>query len=280
MATVADPGKPESPAAGPVGGSARGGPAMRVLESWLLRYRRTWRGTAVTSFLAPALYLAAMGVGLGSLVDRGPGAATLPGEDYLSFLAPGLLAATAMQVGVMECTWPVLGALKWERRYSAMVATPLRPRDLVLGHMLFVTLRLATGLAAFVAVAAAFGAWHSLWVLAAWPVAVLCGLAHAAPTEAFAITRQNDHAFAGLHRFVVVPMFLFSGTFFPVEQLPGALTAVAYATPLWHGVDLCRDLAAGPVGAGETALHVGFMLAWVVVGVLVSVRTHGRRLAA
>jgi lipooligosaccharide transport system permease protein len=257
-----------------------GAPAWHVLEYWLLRYRRTWRGTAVTSFLNPALYLAAMGLGLGALVDRGTGAATLGGADYLAFLAPGLLAATAMQTVSMECTWPVLGAVRWDRSYLAMSATPLRPGDLFAGHTLFVTFRLVTGMAAFLAVAAAFGAWGSWWVLAAWPAAVLCGLAHGTVVEAFAITRRNDKDFAALQRFVFVPLFLFSGVFFPVEQLPSAFTALAYVTPLWHGVELCRDLSYGTAGAGESALHVGYLLAWAAAGALLAVRAYRRRLVA
>ena len=254
-------------------------PAVHVLEYWLYRYRRTWRGTAVSSFLTPALYLAAMGLGLGTLVDRGTGSAALAGPDYLAYLAPGLLAAAAMQTAVMECTWPVLGALRWERSYHAMTATPLRPVDLFAGHTLYVTLRLATGMAAFALVAAAFGAWGSVWVLAAWPAAVLCGLAHATAVEAFAVTRRNDKDFAALHRFVIVPMFLFSGTFFPVAQLPAALTALAYATPLWHGVDLCRDLALGQAHPAQAGLHVAYLLAWTAAGALAAVRTYRRRLA-
>ena len=262
----------------PVAPEVPSGLPLRVLEYWLYRYRRTWRGTAATSFLSPALYLAAMGLGLGTLVDDGPGSATLSGAGYLAFLAPGLLAATAMQTAVMECTWPVLGALRWERSYHAMSATPLRPADLFAGHTLFVTLRLATGMAAFLVVAAAFGAWDSAWILAAWPASVLCGLAHGTAVEAFSVTRRTEKDFAALQRFLVVPLFLFSGTFFPVEQLPAPLTALAYATPLWHGVDLCRDLALGVATAGDSALHVGYLLLWTAVGALVAVRNYRRRL--
>lgn len=252
--------------------------ALRSFEYWVYRYRRTWRGSAVTSFLSPALYLAAMGYGLGSLVDRGGGSASLAGLDYLGFLAPGLLAATAMQAAVMECTWPVLGALRWERSYYAMTATPLRAPDLLMGHLLFVTLRLVIATAAFLLVALAFGALRSPWALVAWPAAVLCGLAHATAVEAFSVTRENDHGFAALNRFVVVPLFLFSGTFFPVAQLPRPLELFAYATPLWHGVDLCRDLALGAADAAQVGGHVAYLLLWAAVGALFAARNYRRRL--
>jgi lipooligosaccharide transport system permease protein len=251
---------------------------LRSFEYWLYRYRRTWRGSAVTSFLSPALYLAAMGYGLGNLVDRGGGSATLAGLDYLGFLAPGLLAATAMQAAVSECTWPVLGALRWERSYHAMRATPLRPRDMLAGHLMFVALRLVIVLGAFLVVAMAFGAMRTPWVLGAWAGAVLCGLAHATAVEAFSVTRENDHGFAALNRFVVVPLFLFSGTFFPVGQLPRPMELAAYLTPLWHGVDLCRDVALGRAEAGQVGVHVAYLLVWVAVGAAFAARNYRRRL--
>ncbi len=252
--------------------------ALRTLEYWLYRYRRVWKGSAATSFLAPALYLAAMGYGLGALVDAGNGTANLSGVDYVVFLAPGLLAASAMQAAVMECTWPILGALKWARTYHAMAATPIRPVDMLVGHVLYVVVRLTLTTGAFVLVAVAFGAVQSAAVLLAWPAAVLCGLAHATAVEAFSITRENDHGFAALNRFVVVPLFLFSGTFFPADQLPRAMELFAYATPLWHGVDLCRDLSLGTASGGQSLVHVGYLALWAVVGAAFAMRSYSRRL--
>lgn len=253
-------------------------PALRSLEYWLYRYRRTWRGTAVSSLVSPVLYLAAMGVGLGALVDRGAGGPGLDGLDYLAFLAPGLLAATAMQTAVEESSWPVLGAVKWWKSYLAMQVTPLRSRDIMAGHLMFVALRLALTLGVFLAVAAAFGALSSPWALLAWPAAVLCGLAHAAPVAAYAVTRTSEMGFAALYRFGVMPMFLFSGTFFPVEQLPAPLEALARVTPLWHGVDLCRDLCLGRAGGWESLGHAGYLGLWTVAGLVIAARTYRRKL--
>ena len=155
-------------------------PAVRQLRFWLTDYRRTWRGSIYSSVLSPLLYLGAMGLGLGKLVDA-HGTARLGGVSYLVFLAPGLLAATAMQTAVGECTYPVLGSVKWNKTYQAATAAPLRPADLFHGHLLFVTIRLTMNCAAFLAVAAAFGAIQSPWALAALPVAVLTGIAFATP---------------------------------------------------------------------------------------------------
>ncbi len=249
--------------------------ALRSFEYWLHRYRRTWRGSAFTTLLSPVLFLAAMGLGLGSLVDQRSGGATLAGLDYLAFLAPGLVAATAMQTAVTESTWPVMGAVRWQKTYFAMIATPLRAADILVGHLLFVGFRLVASCAAFLAVSAAFGAVRSPWALLALPAAVLTGMAYAVPVVAFAVTRENDTAFASLYRFGVVPMFLFSGTFFPIEQLPAIVRPLAYLTPLWHGVELCRDASLGALEAGPAALSVAYLAACFIV----AARAYARRLA-
>jgi lipooligosaccharide transport system permease protein len=251
--------------------------AVRELRYWLTNYRRTWRGSIYTSFLSPVLYLGAMGLGLGKLVDA-HGTARLGGVGYLAFLAPGLLAAAAMQSGIEESTYPVLGSVKWRRTYYAAAASPLRPADIFHGHLLFTIMRLAMNSAIFLVVMAAFGAITSPWVLAAVPVAVLTGLAFAAPIEAWAITVSKDTSFALVFRFGMIPLFLFSGTFFPVTQLPVWIRPLAYATPLWHGVALCRSLSLGTATLGGALVHVGYLAALAAVSIVVGNRTYRRRL--
>jgi lipooligosaccharide transport system permease protein len=253
--------------------------ALRTFEYWLYRYRRTWRASAFTTLLSPVLFLAAMGLGLGSLVDRGAGPAILQGPDYLTFLAPGLLAATAMMTGVSESTWPVMSGIRWQKTYFAMLATPVGPRDILGGHFMFVVFRVLVTSVAFLAVSAAFGALRSPWALLAVPAALLTGMAYSAPVSAFAVTQRSEKGFITLNRFGVVPMFLFSGTFFPVDQLPGAVQPLAYATPLWHGVELCRGASLGILAGDAVAVHVAYLGAWVAVGVLLARYAFTRRLA-
>ena len=250
--------------------------ALSYCGQRMTAYRHLWRSSLVSTVVEPALFLAAMGLTLGVLVDRGPG---LPGGvSYLSFLAPGLLAATAMQNAGFESTYPVLGAIKWDKTYEAVLATPARSVDILVGHLLYVLFRVTTSVVLFVVVMIAFGAAQSPLLLLAAPAAVLTGMAFAGPITAFASRLENDTGFAALQRFLILPMFLFSGTFFPVRQLPTVLEWIAYATPLWHGVSLARGLALGTIGPGMAVLHVGYLLLWVTAGFWLAARGFRRRL--
>lgn len=249
----------------------------RTFAFWLMAYRRIWRGTLVSQFLAPLLFLGAMGYLLGPLVDGGARGG-IPGVAYIAFVAPGILAAQAMQTAVGESTFPVIAAIKWRRQYHAMLAAPPGVRDVLVGHLTFVLMRVAMTSTVFLAVATALGAIRSWWALLALPVAVLCGLAFATAVFAFATTQSDGQGFNVLLRFVIMPIFLFSGTFFPIDQLPGWLQPVAWLTPLAHGVDLCRELALGSATLGGAALNVGYLLLWVVAGCLLAMRSFRRRL--
>jgi lipooligosaccharide transport system permease protein len=248
--------------------------ALRSFEYWAYSYRRVWRGTLVTSIVGPVLYLTALGVGLGKLVNRGPGV----GVPYLDYVAPGILAATAMQLATFESSYPVMAAIRWTRQYVAMLATPLRTRDLLVGHQLFVAARIAGVSAIYLAIIAAFGAIHSPYAIFAWPAAILLGLAHSAPVSAFSAWLDREEGFNALFRFVVMPMFLFSGTFFPVTRLPPVLREIAYATPLWNGVALIRSLTLGTAALGPSLAHVAYLSLWVAGGLLLASRMYRRKL--
>ena len=183
-----------------------------------------------------------------------------------------------MQIGAIESSYPVLAGIKWWGTYPAMLATPLRVRDLVGGHQLFVATRVLLSSTVYLGIIAAFGGVQSWLAPAALAGALLTGLAFAGPISAFAAHAQNDNGFAALFRFGIVPMFLFSGTFYPVTRLPEALQWLAYATPLWHGVELCRDLTLGPASALADLGHAAYLLLWAAAGVALSLRTHARRL--
>jgi lipooligosaccharide transport system permease protein len=249
---------------------------LRAYEHWLANYRRVWRGTIGTSLLNPILYLAAFGIGLGTLVDQSANAPA--GVPYVDYVAPGLLAAAAMQTAAVEASWPVMAAIKWTRTYHAMLASPLVTRDVLVGHQLFVVTRVLVTSTLYLAVIAAFGAVESLWALLVPLAAVLVGTAFSAPVAAFSAAVKNDTMFPTLFRFVIVPMFLFSGAFFPVERLPLVLEALAYATPIWHGVELCRSLTLGDVHAAAAAGHVAYLLTWTLVGLVLARVAYSRRL--
>jgi lipooligosaccharide transport system permease protein len=250
--------------------------SLRVYEFWLLQYKRIWRGTAITSVVTPVFYLGALGVGLGTLVNQAGGEPL--DVSYLDFVAPGLLAATAMQVASIESMWPVMGSFKWTRQYFAMLATPLGVRDIVVGHQLWMTTRVASTGAVYLVVIAAFGAVNSPLGILALPASILLGLAFTAPIAAFAATQESDAVFPTINRFAIMPMFLFSGTFFPVDRLPEVLEWIAYATPLWHGVELCRDLTLGSVEPLFALVHVAYLLLLAIAGLIIAMRSYAWRL--
>jgi lipooligosaccharide transport system permease protein len=197
---------------------------------------------------------------------------------YLDFVAPGMLMATAMQIASMESSWPVMGSFRWTRQYFAMHAAPLAVPAIFIGHQLWMLTRVASATVIYLIVVAAFGGINSWLAVFAVPAAVLLGLAFTAPTAAYAATRDSESAFVPYNRFVILPMFLFSGTFFPVTRLPLPLEWVAYATPLWHGVNLCRQLTLGHVNALGALGHIAYLSLFVVVGYVWGMRTYSRRL--
>ena len=262
--------------------------AVRELRGLLTNYRRTWRGSIISSVLGPLMSLVALGMSLGKIVDAGPGArsfGTVDGKpvSYLLFLAPALMANAAMQTAIGESTYPVLSSMKWQRTFHASIASPLGSFDVFLGRLLFIGLRILMNCAIFLGVMALFGAVRAagpggLGPVLALPAAVLTGLAFAAPVVAWAVTQDRDTGFSVVFRFVMIPLFLFSGTFFPVSQLPVEIRPLAYATPLWHGVDLCRGLALGTATAGSVLLHLAYLLGVVGAALWYGRRTFRRRL--
>jgi len=252
--------------------------AVRQLDYWATVYRRTWKGTVVSSFVNPLLYVLAMGVLLGGFIPGDP--ARLEGAStYLAFIAPGLLAAQSMQTAVGETTYPVMSMVKWQKVYFGMQATPLRPVDLVNAHLGFIVFRLAMTSAVFAAVLAPFDVYHSLLgAVGAWLVAVLVGVAIGLPVYAFAAGAPDESSFALVFRLGVIPQFLFSGAFFPISNLSPVLEAIARLTPLYQGVDLARMLTLGTLDAGPALVHLVYLLVMVVVGHVLAVRRLTRRL--
>ncbi|MCU1491302.1 MAG: ABC-type multidrug transport system, permease component [Acidimicrobiaceae bacterium] len=264
-----------------VAAGRRGTPLWwRALNSWAFRWARTWRSGLAANFVYPVVYLAAMGVGLGSLVNRhlGASAASLGGVPYLAFVTPGILAGSVMQIGVHEATYPVLGAIRWDRSYLSQLASPLRVGDLLLGHLAFLAFKALVATSVFLAVAGAFGALESPEAVLALPISVLVALAFFAPIAAYSVTRENDSGFSTIQRMVIVPLFLFSGSFFPIAQLPEGLRVLAVCTPLYHGVALERACTLGRFGLGDL-VHIAYLVVLAFIGWMAARRTYQRRLA-
>jgi lipooligosaccharide transport system permease protein len=250
--------------------------SARVLQRNLLVYRRTWRGSLFGSFLTPLLYLTAMGIGLSRLMANG-GSSALGGVPYLDFLGPGILASSCMQTASFESTYPIMGKISWRRNYEAILATPMEVHHLLIGELSWIGFRMTTMATVFIVVLTLFGIPRSPLALLAIPAAVLTGLAFAAPIIAFSATRQNDSGFAALFRFIINPLFLFSGTFFPVSRLPDAVEWVAAATPLYHGVALVRGAVLDSMPS-TWPLHLAYLLVFLGATAYVAYRLLRRRL--
>jgi lipooligosaccharide transport system permease protein len=251
--------------------------SLRVAEAEARVYRRTWRGSVFTSFLTPVLYLLAMGVGLGSLVD-----ANLPegleSVSYLTFLAPGLLVATAMQTGAGEGAWKVMGGIKWGQTWKARLASPIGIPSLVVGHILWSATRVLMVSVIFAVVMSAFRVAPLLESLFAVVPALFVGVAMVAATTAFTVRLEDVQGVAMYFRFVVIPMFLFSGAFFPITNLPAWIQPVAVITPMYHGVELARAVVVGTTPAVTWWVSILYLTSWIVIGTVLAVSPLQRRL--
>jgi lipooligosaccharide transport system permease protein len=262
------------PSTGP---GAREG-VLRQLDYWWTLYQRTWKASIISSFVSPIFYVLAMGVLLGGFIEGDPD--RLEGAtSYLAFIVPGLVAAHAMQTAVGEMTYPVMGMIKWQRVYDSMLATPLRVRDLVAAHLVFVLFRLATTCAVFMLVVAPFGLFATWWgALLAYLGQVLVGMAFAALTFAYSVRLRSEMGFGVFFRLVVFPLFLFSGAFFPIGNLGDVGAFVARLTPLWHGVSLSRMFCVDNVDWSVAAINVAVLAVLVVVGWVLAVQGLTKRL--
>lgn len=238
----------------------------RVVERNLRAYSRQWYLFA-SGFAEPFLYLLSIGIGVGHLVG------TINGIPYRDFVAPGMMAASAMNGSILDTTFNFYAKLKFSGTYDAMLATPLVPADVATGEITWALMRGSAYAAAFLLAMLAFGLVHSWWALLAVPSAVLIGLAFAGVGCAGStfIRSWFDFDYVNL---ALIPMFLFSGTFFPMSRYPDWLGVVVRGTPLYQGVALLRALVLGNPN-WASVLHAVYL---AVIGV-VGMRVAGRRLA-
>ncbi|HEY8168473.1 MAG TPA: ABC transporter permease [Candidatus Limnocylindrales bacterium] len=271
----------------PGGGASAGaggliGPGLRILQRHLWVYRRTWRGSIFTSFLNPVLFMIAMGFGVGSLIGPGGGAGVVipAGLTYLAFIAPGLMAGGAMQTATFESSFPISARIMWWRNYEAMLATPLRTWDLLVGEFGWIGFRLLTTATAFLIVMFIFGIPSGPLAILAIPAAMLTGFAFSPIMISIAARITGDPAatYSMIFRFVIMPLFLFSGTFFPIERLPEVLQVVAWVTPLYNGVALTRDLVLGLADPLISLAHLAILLVYASIGLYLARRNLYRRM--
>lgn len=253
-----------------------GAAVLRIVEREALVFRRTWHGTVYSGIATPLLFLGAIGIGLGGLVDERAGA--VEGLSYLHFVTPGLMAAGAMQSAAGMSLWPVMMGFKWTRFFHGMVATTMSPADVLGGMLLWNVLRTAMYSAIFLLVAAVLGGVDSAWGVLALPATALGVAAFSAPLMAFAATQDTDAAFSIVMRLVVLPMLLFSGTFFPVEQLPDAVRPLAAMSPMWHATELCRGATTGSLDLAADLGHIVVLVAFAAAGWAWGTRAMTRKL--
>jgi lipooligosaccharide transport system permease protein len=214
------------------------------------------------------------------LVDDGTGGGlSVP---YITFVASGLIAANAMQNGAGDGSFPVMAGIMWRKNFFGTITTPLGPADIIWGRLIWGAGRLLVTLLIFTVIAVLFGALElGPAALAVFP-GVLTGIAFTAAITAWTLTQKDGRSLSTLFRFAIVPLFLFSGTFFPITQLPDWLQPVAYLTPLFHGVELVRKVAlpasADIVTAMPMWIHVSYLVAMTAIGIYLSIRLLDRRI--
>ncbi|HZC72777.1 MAG TPA: ABC transporter permease [Jatrophihabitans sp.] len=237
----------------------------QIVEHEVLDARRYWRSVVVAGLVTPLLYVLALGIGLGTVVNNHGNSLGVP---YVQFVAPAFLAAAALQTATASATFPVMAGFKWIRYYHGMAATPLTPRQICDGKLLWIGLRTVANSTIYLAIMSCFGALHRWQGVVGILAATLTGMAFAAPVLALsASVTAEGQAFNILFRFVVTPMFLFSGTFYPISQLPRWGEIIAYVSPLWHGTVLARGAALGHLSDLAALGHICYLLAWLVVGI-------------
>jgi lipooligosaccharide transport system permease protein len=246
---------------------------------WRLRGMKAyWSSILGSALLTPLLYVLAMGVGLGTLIDSSSGG--IGGVPYLTFVAPGLLVATVVMSAANELTFPVMGGFKWEKLYFARATTAASPSQVGMGELLAISIRMLAEATLFWVVLVALGAVDPTWSWLMIGIAALAGMAFGAPLASYSSTLEDEgYQFSMIQRFVIMPMFLFAGTFYPLESMPISLQWIGWISPMWHGTQLARAVSFGlPLPGWEIAVHLVFLTVLLLGGLVVTVRNFTRRL--
>ena len=255
---------------------------LHVAEARVRNMMKWWGSIAAFGLGNPVLYLFSVGIGIGALVDKNGGSSQLGGVSYLTFLAPALLASAAIQAFQDETSFPVMEGFLWDKNFFAMNSTPITARDIVNGVMASAMLRTLVTVAIYEGVLLAFGAITLSVVLPMYLSAMLSGAAFGAVMMAVTtFVKEDDGFFAIVGRFIIAPMMMFSGTFYPLQSMPSYLQWVGWISPLWHGTDLGRTISYGsPQQGWITISHWIYLAIWLAVGLNLAYRQTAKRLAA
>jgi lipooligosaccharide transport system permease protein len=255
---------------------------LHVTEARLRNMMKWWASIAAFGLGNPVLYLFSVGIGIGALVDANGGSTQLGGVSYLTFLAPALLASAAIQAYQDETSFPVMEGFLWDKNFFAMNSTPINARDIVNGVMASAMVRTVITVAIYEGVLLAFGAITFDVALPMFFSAILAGAAFGAVMMAVTtFVKEDDGFFAIVGRFIIAPMMMFSGTFYPLESMPSYLQWVGWISPLWHGTDLGRTISYGsPQQPWVTMFHWVYLASWLAVGLAFAYRQVAKRLSA
>ncbi len=239
-----------------------------LIERNLVVYRRGWL-MIVSGFFEPLFYLLSIGLGIGALVGAIPlgDGRTIP---YTAFVAPALLASSAMNGAIYDSTFNVFFKLKYAKTYDAILATPVGVADVAVGEIGWALIRGALYAGTFLLVMLAMGLVRSPWAILAFPASLLIGFAFGAAGMAATSFMRTWQDF-DLVQLVILPLFLFSGTFYPITTYPEPIRLLVELTPLYHGVDLVRGLTTGALGPGML-VHVAYLAAMGLVGLAITSR--------
>jgi lipooligosaccharide transport system permease protein len=255
---------------------------LHVAEARIRNMLKWWTSIAAFSLGNPVLYLFSVGIGIGALVDANGGSTQLGGVNYLTFLAPALLASAAIQSFQEEMSFPIMEGFEWDKSFFAMNSTPINGRDIVNGLVAASFFKTAITVGIYESVLLGFGAIDLNVALPMFFSALFAGVAFGSVMMAVTSYIKNDDGFfAIIGRFVIAPMIMFSGTYYPLESMPFYLQWVGWISPLWHGTDLGRVISYGSPQQGWIVIsHWIYLVTWLLVGLTLAYRQVSKRLAA
>jgi lipooligosaccharide transport system permease protein len=231
--------------------------AFRVWQRNFAVYTKLYKSSMVLNFIEPVLYLIALGLGLGAFVKE------INGMPYINFIAPGIIASSSMFAATFECTYGTYVRMTYQKTFDAILATPVNIDDLIAGEILWGATKSLIYGTIITIVISLFGLIDSAWIILAIPLLFISGLIFAEISVIFVSIVPGIDSFNYFYTLFMTPMFLFSGIFFPLEGLPPVISKIAFFTPLYHFVNICRAFSAGKLTIA------GWDILWILIVVII-----------